>query len=237
KWRRGPRYGGGGGSALLKDRTCPRDQFINGISLATNREQHVAFIELGCNSLAGGGGSLIQLRTGADPNRDYSQVYADSICPGGEAATGIHGRAGPHVDALGLICGPKPAVMAAPTPAAPPSPVVADPTAPPADIVKDPYARRANFSGVWNSVAGKDATKFRLDLGQQGTLVKGSYQPNDGRISGRVDGNVLIFNWSQPGMNGTGRFEMLDPENKTFRGEYYIDGQSGLAGYWGGARE
>ena len=29
-------------------------------------------------------------------------------CPAGEAATGIHGRSGGAVDALGLICGPQP---------------------------------------------------------------------------------------------------------------------------------
>lgn len=31
-----------------------------------------------------------------------------SFCDDGEAAVGIHGRSGAFVDALGLICGPKP---------------------------------------------------------------------------------------------------------------------------------
>src|SRR5262249_49982369 len=32
-------------------------------------------------------------------------------CPDHEAGTGVHGRSGSFVDAIGLICGPKPAAM------------------------------------------------------------------------------------------------------------------------------
>ena len=132
-------------------------------------------------------------------------------------------------------------MVAAPAPPAPPQsparPETPDPPAPPVEV-GDATKPRANFSGTWNSVAGKDATNLTLSLGQQGTLVKGSYQPYDGRISGRVNGNQLIFNWAQAGgQTGTGRFEMLDPENKTFRGEYFVKGVQGPPSYWGGARQ
>jgi hypothetical protein len=237
KWKRGARQGGKGGSPLLKDGACPSDRYIVAIAVEVVDDKYVDFIDINCIPLDGrDAATLVCLKTG-EPC--YFAGYNLPTCSTNEAATGIWGRAGQFVDALGLICGPRPLpVVASPAPAPQAPPPVADPSAPPADIVKDPTAKRANFSGTWNSVAGKDATKYVLDLGQQGTLVKGSYQPGDGRISGRVDGNKLIFNWAQAGSpGGTGRFEMLDPENKTFRGEYFVKGVLGPPSYWGGARQ
>ena len=39
---------------------------------------------------------------------DHKFYFNPSECPAGEAATGIHGRSGDSLDALGLICGPEP---------------------------------------------------------------------------------------------------------------------------------
>ena len=39
---------------------------------------------------------------------DHKFYFSPSECPSGEAATGIHGRSGDSLDALGLICGPEP---------------------------------------------------------------------------------------------------------------------------------
>ena len=42
---------------------------------------------------------------------DHKFYFSPSECPAGEAATGIHGRSGNSLDALGLICGPEPSTV------------------------------------------------------------------------------------------------------------------------------
>jgi hypothetical protein len=62
----------------------------------------------------GGGGTPPFARFGVAPDRFVSP------CPWPQVAVGLHGRSGTFVDALGLICQPRPAVAAPPPPPAPP---------------------------------------------------------------------------------------------------------------------
>jgi uncharacterized protein YkwD len=108
-----PFFGGGGGAGF-PEQVCDRDRFVSGIRFALTAEAShpfVDFIELTCTPLVGGGApNTLCVETGpgtACPSGGFVQT-----CPAGNpAATGIRGRSGLYVDALGLICGPKPATI------------------------------------------------------------------------------------------------------------------------------
>lgn len=145
RWTRGTRHGGQGGSRLLRDGFCPRDRFVSGIRFGWTRKdrdaEFIDYVELTCSSIAspplcpacGPPPIKVCLQTGDGcwddhPNRPRGVFYRpfgpwppfEQACPAGEAAVGIRGRSGIYVDALGLICGPKPVVSVA-TP--PPKPI------------------------------------------------------------------------------------------------------------------
>ncbi|MGH7256747.1 MAG: hypothetical protein ACREIM_00085, partial [Nitrospiraceae bacterium] len=92
----------------------------------------VQYIEAHCISLAlpasggfwdfGSKSAAAEERVTAGP---YGSTGPGQACPSGEAAVGIHGRAGKFLDALGLICGPLPARLG--TPAAKANPLVKAP--------------------------------------------------------------------------------------------------------------
>ena len=102
------------GGAGFPERVCDRDRFVSGIRFALTAEAShpfVDFIELTCTPLVGGGApNTLCIETGPGtvcPSGGFVQT-----CPAGNpAATGIRGRSGLYVDALGLICGPKPATI------------------------------------------------------------------------------------------------------------------------------
>ncbi len=108
-----PFFGGGGGAGF-PEQVCDRDRFVSGIRFALTAEAShpfVDFIELTCTPLVGGGApNTLCIETGPGtvcPSGGFVQT-----CPAGNpAATGIRGRSGLYVDALGLICGPKPATI------------------------------------------------------------------------------------------------------------------------------
>ena len=126
KWTRGPRHGGTGGSPLLKDAACPSDRPVMGFKVGTTRTEnpYVDYVELHCASM-GAGQTTVCAHTGhgcwtSHPNpppADFPgglNIIGDpqwQYCKregGWQIATGIHGRSGAYVDALGLICGPAP---------------------------------------------------------------------------------------------------------------------------------
>lgn len=57
-------------------------------------------------------GTFVFGSSSAPSNRPFNEPFGlsnpDQVCPVGEAAVGIHGRAGLFLDAVGLICGPFP---------------------------------------------------------------------------------------------------------------------------------
>ena len=123
-------YHGGGGGAPQPDGVCPSDRYVSGIKFGYTREgsdpRYVDYIELTCTPVEGGEPpNQVCLQTGNgcwdNPPSEPGGVIASfqpspftQSCPSGEAATGLHGRSGRFVDALGLICGPKPVAAAAP---------------------------------------------------------------------------------------------------------------------------
>lgn len=116
---RGTAGGQGGNNRVV---TCPREDLAVGAAVFTTtinegRAGFVTGLSLECRYLEpphepwpvtinvvelaarGGGVNLM-----GDDNR----TFFSSRCPSGALATGFHGRAGRHVDALGITCGPAP---------------------------------------------------------------------------------------------------------------------------------
>jgi hypothetical protein len=92
-----------------------------------------------------------------------------------------------------------------------------------------PMPAGKTFTGVWYSPQFE-----HMNLRQTGDRVAGVYTyQNGGRIEGKVDGNLLIFTWVEPGnkerarrsMKGSGYLQLL-----VGKGEY---GKTKLAGEWG----
>ena len=105
-----PYFGGGGGAD--QERVCAKDRFVSAIRFnVTGEASHpfVNFIELTCTPIGGGASNTLCIQTGQGCPAAGAIVQT---CPAGDpAARGIRGRTGLYVDALGLICGPKPATI------------------------------------------------------------------------------------------------------------------------------
>jgi hypothetical protein len=115
----------GGGGATLQEQYCPVDSYVASIHFGFTRRgserEYVDDVGMGCARLDGTASASACINTGEGcseggsyvpnvfPTGVRDQVHlAFQSCPSGEAATGIHGRSGDYVDALGLICGPAP---------------------------------------------------------------------------------------------------------------------------------
>jgi hypothetical protein len=86
------------------------------------------------------------------------------------------------------------------------------------------------FGGTWFTDFGE------MHLTQQGNQVTGTYDYDGGKITGTVTDNVLRFQWTQNGGNGSGRF-MLGPGGKTFNGFWYRgDDPAAANNTWNGTR-
>lgn len=122
-----PRGGPGGGPG---ERTCPQGRVIKTMYFfLTEGSRQVSGIVFDCLapptkiSFWDKAGELAF--GNLDRKNDDGVKRPDQNCPEGEAATGLHGNYGKHVNAIGLICGPlRPAVMVVlpETPAAPGKP-------------------------------------------------------------------------------------------------------------------
>ena len=133
-----PFFGGGGGTGF-PEQVCASDRFVSGIRFNLTAEAShpfVDFIELTCTPLGGGAPNTLCIATPGTvcPSGGFVQT-----CPAGDpAAIGIRGRTGVYVDALGLICGPKPATI-------PPSAQQERPEAcPPGNEVPDEWKEMLN---------------------------------------------------------------------------------------------
>lgn len=109
--------GGKGGGRTSRE--CDRSDYIAGIKFGFTRDgdapKYVDFVELICRDIATGVETRVCLDTGdrcpdSHPARPSLRA-AVQRCADNEAAAGIVGRYGIYVDALGLICVPKPAAM------------------------------------------------------------------------------------------------------------------------------
>lgn len=116
----------GGNGGAQQQNGCPPDRYVSAIKVGftrdENRPKYLDYVELTCTVLTGyGGDSLVCLHTGNQcwdkhpspgPYNGFGLSFRVA-CPPGEAATGLIGRSGAYVDALGLICGPKPSLQEA----------------------------------------------------------------------------------------------------------------------------
>lgn len=113
----GPLWGGSGGQS--NSGMCQIGTYASGLKIGTTRDgsspKFVDFVELTCTSVATGQNvtpACVHTGNGCwdrHPTRSSLRAFAQS-CAAHEAATGIHGRHGIFVDAVGLICGLKPNV-------------------------------------------------------------------------------------------------------------------------------
>lgn len=98
----GPTRGGNGGGP--SQGTCGAGKIVSGLGmLFTEGNRQVLTIDLNCRSTTGPDRS--NFRLGQEPP-GFSRFPTEiQPCPNGEAAVGVQGRYGRHVNALGLICG------------------------------------------------------------------------------------------------------------------------------------
>jgi hypothetical protein len=153
-------HGGDGGAPGVAG-SCPDNAYLSGITHGYtrngNENQFLNFVEIACTPVASGNPVRVCLETGAGcwvgrPGAPEIPIFGGTPlltplvqhCPPGEAAVGLHGRAGAFVDAIGLVCGPRPepavagldllqvggvvAADPAPAPAPTPPPDPVDPT-------------------------------------------------------------------------------------------------------------
>lgn len=100
-----------------------------------------------------------------------------------------------------------------------------------------PKPSGADFSGVWYSPQFE-----HMYLNQTGNKVTGVYTYEDGgKLEGKIDGNLLVFEWTDPGdkenaertMSGRGYLQLRKGENKLkLKGEWGYDDQASGAGPW-----
>ena len=113
-----------GGSLNPHTEICSGDTYVTGIKFGTTWDgddpKYVDYVELTCASILVMTGTppfavygLIGTNVCLDTGEGCSNKPFSLSCDLGDAATGFHGRSGIYVDALGLICGPSPALVAA----------------------------------------------------------------------------------------------------------------------------
>jgi hypothetical protein len=117
------RHGGSGGGAGGPT-TCNNKQYVTGMMFGyiqdskTGRPKYIASIQLDCAPIRAGDGSG-RPKIGAGG----TQAHGGFTCGDNQAVIGMVGRSGAYVDALGLICGPRPVASGPrPPPPAPPGP-------------------------------------------------------------------------------------------------------------------
>lgn len=110
-----PPHGGNGGGP--SERTCGSNQVVSAMRFTMTRaDRQVKEITMACRATTGSGTGAFTIGAAASPQK--IDVFRQQGCPAGDAATGIQGRYGKHVNAIGLICSrlvlPRPPVAAQP---------------------------------------------------------------------------------------------------------------------------
>jgi hypothetical protein len=110
-----PAHGGNGGGP--SERTCGSNQVVSAMRFRMTRaDRQVKEITMDCRATTGSGTGAFTI--GASANDGNIGSFRRQNCPAGDAATGIQGRYGTHVNAIGLICSrlvlPRPPVAGQP---------------------------------------------------------------------------------------------------------------------------
>ena len=107
---------------------------------------------------------------------------------------------------------PSPSASPSPSPSASPSPTPSP----------SPAAVRCSYEGKWRSTAGL----MTIDVNDQGTGAYGTYERNNGKFSGSVDGSHMRAGWVEFARGGDtvtdrGRFNIvLTPDCNYFTGRF-----------------
>ncbi|MBN8997654.1 MAG: hypothetical protein J0H94_20785 [Rhizobiales bacterium] len=139
-------YGGNGGTPDKTNEVCPTGAVLSGITLKFTKDFRQVFGIYGrCRDIATGKNSPAFVILPFDQQQaETESATKNYTCGSNEAAAGISGRYGKHVNAIGLNCGRFPPEDAAPPPqaAAPPKPIhhtgqgaAAGPASPPGVLV------------------------------------------------------------------------------------------------------
>lgn len=182
------RHGGSGGGAAGPT-TCNNGQYVSGMMFgytqdASGSAKYVTSIQLDCAPIRAGGGSGSP-RIGAGGRVAHGGVS----CGNDQAVIGMIGRSGAYVDALGLICGPRPVAT---------GPVVSQPApgpGPKPDAIlnqRDQKASSAVETGV--DRPGQDYKNFDL-----GTSIAG-FDPCKSACA--ADANCKAWTFVKPGVQG-----------------------------------
>ena len=111
----GPRFAGPGpaglgsdGGSEARELKCPANQYVTGLGVVNaNYEHYVARIALKCASWNGKRTATVAMSRPA-PNGVSYVATGGLKCKPGHVATGLYGRAGIYVDAIGLSCDRQP---------------------------------------------------------------------------------------------------------------------------------
>ena len=174
----------GGSRPLDKSVACANQLVVRTASVSlSEHEPFAGSIRLTCSEIAratDGGVEDIELR-GSGRLRGYRTPlmgttpqdpgdFRSSACPAQNLAVGIRGRASTYVDALGLICAPKPSAA----PAAATAGLVGSEVSFQAFNFLDRFIRHRGFLGYTEPIAGdlgrRDAT-FRIVNGLNGKCI------------------------------------------------------------------
>ena len=161
----GPTRGGNGGGP--SEKTCPPGLVITFMGLVfTPGQQQIKYFRFGC--MAPGGSQNMPLEIGAP-----ATVFPDvgQQCPPGEAAYGLQGRFGQHVNAAGLECA---RINGSPPPTPPPPVTSGLPPAEWADMLKAHNDARAGHCAApltWNAQLAAEAQAYadQCNLTQHGS--------------------------------------------------------------------
>jgi hypothetical protein len=86
-----------------------------------------------------------------------------------------------------------------------------------------------NFSGTWSTTWGDSTKVTKLRMRQNGNLVRGEYDFENGVFQGIVDGNVLRGSYYQSGNKSSGELEyVMSEDGQSFQGKW----KTGLDGEW-----
>jgi len=82
-----------------------------------------------------------------------------------------------------------------------------------------------SWSGTWLTTWNEGDMAVRMVLIQSGTTVTGTYESNDGQITGTVQGNRLVGSWSEGNDAQGGPFELkMSSDGKMFAGWWTTEG-------------
>ena len=99
----GPARGGNGGGP--GEGYCPPGQVINNMNFTlTNGNRQVIKFDFHCRSTTNAAAASLLTVGSPAINSNIAPHPPGQSCPGGDAATGMTGRTGQHVNAVGLVC-------------------------------------------------------------------------------------------------------------------------------------